>query len=154
MGSIASRLADRQGETMSQWTLMKKSQIQHPSMNVSKIIGSLACVMGLLLMTAVPVVASEKAQYEDVFINGYKLGFFEQLALEDHMDQDIPDGNYWFEPETGLWGPVGGPAIGHIKVSEDYRNFVKSKLSNKLSQATEVELSASAEGCKNDCLYW
>ena len=66
---------------------MKKSQSQHPSMSVSKIIGSLAFVMGLLLMTAAPVVASEKTQYDDVFINGYKLGFFEQLALEDHMDQ-------------------------------------------------------------------
>ena len=130
---------------------MKKNQI--PSMSVSKIIGSLALVMGLLLMTAVSVVASEKAEYDDVFINGYKLGFFEQLALEDHINQDIPDGNYWFEIETGLWGPVGGPAIGHINVSEDYQDFVESKLS-KPRQATKVELSALAEGCENDCLYW
>jgi len=37
-------------------TLMKKS--------MSKIIGSLALVMGLFLMTALPAAASEKAQYE------------------------------------------------------------------------------------------
>lgn len=138
---------------MSNRISMKKNQIQHPSVSVSKIIGSLALVMGLLLMTAVSVVASEKTEYDDVFINGYKLGFFEQLALEDHINQDIPDGDYWFEIETGLWGPVGGQAIGHINVSEDYRDFVESKLS-KPRQATEVDLSALVEGCENDCLYW
>ena len=138
---------------MSNRILMKKSQVQHPSMSVSKIIGSLALAMGLLLMTAVPVVASEKAQYDDVFINGYKLGFFEQLALEDHINQDIPDGDYWFEIETGLWGPVGKPAIGRINVSEDYRDFVESKLS-KPRQAIKVDLSALVGGCENDCLYW
>ncbi len=126
-------------------TLMKKS--------MSKIIGSLALVMGLFLMIALPAVASEEAQYDDVFINGYKLGFFEQLALEDHIDQDIPDGNYWFELDTGRWGPVGGTAIGYIEVPEDYRDFIESKLSKK-SQATPVELSASAEECGNSCLYW
>ncbi len=126
-------------------TLIKKS--------MSKIIGSLALVMGLFLMTALPAAASEEAHYEDVYFNGYKLGFFEQLALEDHINQDIPDGNYWFEIETGLWGPVGGPAIGHITISEAYRDFVESKLS-KPRQATKVELSALAERCENDCLYW
>jgi len=127
-------------------TLMKKS--------MSKIIGSLALVMGLFLMTTLPAAASEEAQYEDVYFNGYKLGFFEQLALEDHIDRDIPDGNYWFELDTGLWGPIGGPAIGHIVIPEDYWDYVESKLSNQSQEATEVELSASAEECDNSCLYW
>ena len=99
--------------------------------------------MGLFLMTALPVAATEEVQYDDVFINGYKLGFFEQLALEDHIDRDIADGNYWFELDTGMWGPVGGTAIGRIVVPEDYQDYVESKLS-KQSQATKVELSASA----------
>ena len=75
------------------------------------------------------------------------------MALEDHIDREIPDGNYWFEMDTGLWGPVGGKAIGHIEVPEDYRAYVESKLSNT-GQATKVEFSASAEECTNDCLYW
>ena len=127
-------------------TLMKKS--------MSKIIGSLALVMGLFLMTALPAAAFEEARYEDVYFNGYKLGFFEQLALEDHIDRDIPDGNYWFKLDTGLWGPIGGPAIGHIVIPEDYWDYVESKLSNQSQEATEVELSASAEECDNNCLYW
>jgi hypothetical protein len=119
--------------------------------SLSKIIGSLALVMGLFLMTALPAAATE--EYDDVFINGYKLGFFEQMALEDHIDRDIEDGNYWFELDTGMWGPVGGSAIGYIEVPEDYREYVESKLSNK-KQATEVELSASvAEECENNCMY-
>ena len=73
---------------------VQKNQIQNRLMNISKIVGSLALAAGLLLIAALPAVASEKAEYEDVFINGYKLGFFEQLALEDHMGRDIPDGNY------------------------------------------------------------
>ncbi len=138
---------------MSKTTLMKMSQIQNKLKSVPKIIGSLALVMGLCLMTALPAVAAEKAQYDDVFINGYKLGFFEQLALEDHIDRDIADGDYWFELDTGMWGPVGGTAIGRIVIPEDYRDYVESKLSNK-NQATEVELSASAEECDTNCLYW
>jgi hypothetical protein len=133
--------------------IMSNSQIQKKSKILPKFIGSFALVMGLFLMTALPAVAAEETQYDDVFINGYKLGFFEQIALEDHIDRDIVDGNYWFELDTGLWGPVGGLAIGYIEVPEDYREYVESKLSNK-NQATEVELSASAEECTNDCLYW
>ena len=137
---------------------MKTSPILNTFKSASKIIGSLALAMGLFLMTAFPVSATEEAQYEeaqydDVYINGYKLGFFEQMALEDHIDRDIPDGNYWFEVDTGMWGPVGGTAIGRIVVPEDYRDYVESKLSNK-NQITEVELSASAEGCDSNCLYW
>ncbi len=134
-------------------TLMKANQLQNKIKSVSKIIGSLALVMALCLMTALPVAAAEKAQYDDVFINGYKLGFFEQMALEDHIDRDIADGDYWFELDTGMWGPVGGTAIGRIEVPEDYYDYVISKLSNK-NQATEVELSASAEECDTNCLYW
>jgi len=136
---------------MSKRIRMKKNQ--NKIKGLSKAIGSLTLVVGLLLIAALPAVAAEKAQYDDVFINGYKLGFFEQMALEDHIDRDIEDGNYWFELDTGLWGPVGGKAIGHIVVPEDYREYVESKLSNT-SQATKVEFSASAEECANDCLYW
>lgn len=132
---------------------MIKNQTQNKIKSPSRIIASLALVMGLLLMTALPAIAAEETQYDDVFINGYKLGFFEQMALEDHIDMDIADGVYWFELDTGMWGPIGGKAIGHIEVPDDYQDYVKSKLSNT-NQATKVELSASAEECESECLYW
>ena len=135
--------------------MSNKNQIRKPSRSVSKIIGSIALVMGLLLVSAVPLIAAEKAEYDDVHINGYKLGFFEQLALEDHINREIPDGNYWFELSTGMWGPVGGTAIGRIEVPDDYREYIESKLANKQSQVTKVDYSASAtEECDDDCLYW
>ncbi len=68
-------------------------------------------------------VAWDEAEYKDDIINRYKLGLFEQFALEDPIDQDILVGQYWFELETGMWEPVGGPAIGRIEVPEDYREY-------------------------------
>ncbi len=97
-------------------------------------------------------VALDEVENNDDII-GYKLGFFEQFALEDPIDQDIPDGQYWFELETGMWGPVGGPAIGRIEVPEDYREYVKTRL-KKPDQAAQVELSSAAEECDTGCLYW
>ena len=155
MGYFTSNLKNGRGETMNNKILMKKNQIQYKATGVSKIIGSIVMIIGLLLMTAGSVMAEEKTQYDDVFINGYKLGFFEQMALEDHIDREIPDGNYWFEISTGMWGPVGGTAIGRIEVPDDYRDYVESKLANKQSQVTKVNLSASAaEECDDNCLYW
>ena len=131
---------------------MKKKKLE---MKLFKIVGPLAVVMGLFLMTAFSAAASENVQYDDVIINGYKLGFFEQMALENHIDRDIPDGNYWFELTTGMWGPVGGTAFGRIEVSDEYREFIESKFSKKQNQVTKVEMSASvAEDCDDNCLYW
>ena len=68
-------------------------------------------------------VAWDEVKYKDDLINGYKLGLFEQFTLEDPVDQDIPVGQYGFDLETGMWEPVGGPAIGRIEVAEDYREY-------------------------------
>ncbi len=136
---------------MIKMTLMKKSQKQNKPNKFPKIMGSLAFVMGLFLVTTTGVVAAEKAEYDDVIINEYKLGFFEQIALEGHIDRDIPDGNYWFELETGMWGPVGGTANGRIVVPVDYREYVVSRLFKqgkatfKQGKGTQVQLSASVE---------
>ena len=40
-----------------------------------------------------------------------------------------------------------------IEVPEEYRDYIESKFS-KQSQATEVDISASAEECDNGCFYW
>ncbi len=98
-------------------------------------------------------VASDEVEYNDVIINGYKLGFFEQLALEDPIDREIANGQYWWKLETDMWGPVGGPATGHIDVSEDYREYLESRF-RKQDQAAQVERSSAAEECDTGCLYW
>ena len=118
-----------------------------------KVIGTFALLAGLCLVTALPAVAADATEINDVIINGYKLGFFEQLALEDHIDQDIADGYYWFELDTGMWGPIGGPAIGHIDVPEDYQEYVKTRL-NKQNQSAQFERSSAPEDCDTGCVYW
>ena len=118
-------------------------------------IRTFALAVGLILITALPALATEITEYDDVFINGYKLGFFEQMALEDHIDREIADGDYWFDLDTGMWGPIGEPAIGHIVIPPDYQEYVKSKLSNT-AKAAQVDLAASVENenCDKGCLYW
>ena len=133
---------------------MQLTQKQNNSQDASKIIGTFALVVGFFLLTALPALAAEKTQYDDVYINGYKLGFFEQLALEDHIDRDVADGDYWLDLDTGMWGPVGEPVIWHIEIPPDYREYVESKLSNN-SKAAQVDLAASTqEDCYDGCMYW
>ncbi|MDH5763224.1 MAG: hypothetical protein OEZ51_09590 [Nitrospinota bacterium] len=138
---------------MKKGILMKLSK-NNQSRKIGYILRTWAVTVGLLVMTALPAAAAEDAQkYNDVIINGYKLGFFEQVALEDFIDQEIEDGNYWFEMDTGMWGRVGEPPIGHIKVPDDYREYVESRMSNQ-NQAAQVELSSSKKDCGTGCVYW
>ncbi len=111
-------------------------------------------VAGLFLLTALPALAAEKTEYDDVYINGYKLGFFEQMALEDHIDRDIPDGDYWLDLDAGSWGPIGEPTVWHIEIPVDYREYVESKLSSVGKATAQVDLAASQEDCDTGCLYW
>lgn len=132
---------------------MKLTQNQSISQDISKIVSTFILAVGFSLLTALPALAAEKTQYDDVYINGYKLGFFEQLALEDHIDRDIPDGNYLLDLDTGMWGPAGEPNIWHIDIPEDYREYVESKLSGT-NKAAKVNLAAAREECDSGCLYW
>ena len=132
---------------------MKLTQNQNISQGVSKIVSTFILAVGFSLLTALSALAAEKTQYDDVYINGYKLGFFEQLALEDHIDRDIPDGDYLLDLESGIWGPVDEPYIWHIDIPEDYREYVESKLSGT-SKAAKVDLAAAREECDSGCLYW
>ena len=75
---------------------MQRNVQHNPLKGLFKVIGTFALFAGVCLMTALPAVASDEVEYNDVIINGYKLGFFEQLALEDHIDREIPNGQYWW----------------------------------------------------------
>ncbi len=138
---------------MRQENWMQRNVQHNPLKDLFKVIGTFALFAGVCLMTALPAVASDEVEYNDVIINGYKLGFFEQLALEDHIDREIANGQYWWELETGMWGPVGGPATGHIDVPEDYREYLESRF-RKQDQAAQVDLSSAAEECDTGCVYW
>lgn len=50
----------------------------------------------------------------EVYVNGVRLGDDEVRALEAYYQTYVPDGSYWYDPVSGLWGPEGGPAVSQI----------------------------------------
>jgi hypothetical protein len=42
---------------------------------------------------------------------------------------DVPDGAYWYDPMTGLWGVEGGPGIGRIVPALDFGAPLKANAS-------------------------
>ncbi len=67
-------------------------------------------VVGLLLMTAVPM-----SWAEEVFVNGVRLEDATRQALERGYGMPIKPGRYWYDPVSGVWGMEGGPGQGQIQ---------------------------------------
>lgn len=63
-----------------------------------------ACALAALLAGAA------HGQSANIVING--------VALTDEEIVDyqvwVPDGRYWYDPVSGLWGAEGGPSVGYI----------------------------------------
>jgi hypothetical protein len=54
------------------------------------------------------------AAHRAVTVNGILLGP-QELALADRAAGfALPDGNYWYDASSGLWGVRGGPALGRV----------------------------------------
>lgn len=55
-----------------------------------------------------------RAQQRTVTVNGALLGP-QELAMADRAAGfPLPDGDYWLDRQTGVWGVVGGPALGRV----------------------------------------
>lgn len=106
-------------------------------------------------MTTQPALAAEKVKFEDVYINGYKLGWFEQIYVENFLGQNLDDGQYWLNVDTGNWGPVDSDVQRHVDLSKEHEEYVRKKFKQP-SQETQVEVTSnSLEDCKDDsCLHW
>jgi hypothetical protein len=53
-------------------------------------------------------------QSRNVIFNGVFVSDEDIAALESYYQTYIPDGNYWYDPVSGLWGFEGYPAAGQI----------------------------------------
>lgn len=60
------------------------------------------------------------AQNRAVTVNGVPLGDATLTALESAYQTRLPDGRYWYDPVSGLWGVVGGPSTGQILPGLDF----------------------------------
>lgn len=57
---------------------------------------------------------SGSAAARSVVVNGQRLDTAEIQYLEQLSCSRIPDGRYWLDIQTGIWGYQGGGAQGHI----------------------------------------
>lgn len=78
-----------------------------------KIIGGSVIAGVFVLLLAVASIGGGKAVGETggraITINGQRMTS-EQIAYLDMLAGGlVPDGNYWLDPQTGLWGIVGNP---------------------------------------------
>lgn len=67
---------------------------------------------GSLGLTAMPSPA--EAGHRFVTVNGMLLGPQELAIADRNAGFRVPDGHYWYDLQSGYWGPVGGPAVGRV----------------------------------------
>jgi len=55
-----------------------------------------------------------EAGHRFVTVNGMLLGPQELAIADRNAGFRVPDGHYWYDLQSGYWGPVGGPAVGRV----------------------------------------
>lgn len=65
------------------------------------------------MFVSMPSYAYQNITGGPIYINGAEVEKHQGRALIILYGQ-IPAGNYWYDPKTGLWGKVGGPSKGQF----------------------------------------
>ena len=60
------------------------------------------------------LVAAQAAAERYVVVNGQRLGAAQIQYLDQVGCTYVPDGRYWIDMRTGIWGYEGGGPEGHI----------------------------------------
>lgn len=87
----------------------------------------LAIASGILLAVCASFAI---AQTRAVFVNGERLSERTLDALQMAYRTSIPNGSYWYDPRSGLWGREGGPALGQIDAELELGGPLQQQASN------------------------
>lgn len=115
-------------------------------------------VMGAWLAVAVDAEASPGA----VVVNGHTMTAAQvQQFHQTYGNPPIP-GTWWYDPQSGLYGPVGGPPIGQMNAGHRYGRLAASAsagntgvfLNGRELPATELAVYARQVGPVTPGRYW
>ncbi len=56
-----------------------------------------------------------------ILVNGVLLNPYQTVEADRNVGFRLPNGAYWLDYRTGLWGAVGGPAVGRINTRQNSR---------------------------------
>ena len=66
-------------------------------------------------------VASATHSSRMIFVNGVLLNPYQTMEADRSTGFRLPNGAYWYDDRTGLWGVVGGPAVGRVNTGANSR---------------------------------
>lgn len=71
-------------------------------------------IIPIAMLASCIALLADTAAARFVMVNGQRLNTSEIQYLEQLSCNPIPDGRYWLDMRTGIWGYQGGGAQGHI----------------------------------------
>ncbi len=111
-----------------------------------KLAGTFLVFIWIHSCATLPALAQDTVPYDEVNINGRVLNFIEKIVVERFLGRDLPNGKYWLETETGIWGHVGGPAKGKLFIPPEYRKYVEKEKSPAPESRPLPEVTAVTAG--------
>jgi hypothetical protein len=67
--------------------------------------------LALALLIQAGIAGTAAAQTRWVFVNGVRMSDVQVMEMARAHCRPIPNGSYWWNPDTGAWGFAGNPAV-------------------------------------------
>lgn len=75
---------------------------------------ALATIRMIFLLMGLGLAGTADAQARFVVVNGQRMSVAQMAALDRAACARVPDGRYWIDMRTGVWGYEGGPPQGRV----------------------------------------
>ena len=117
----------------------------------------------VLLLAGITTQAQHFYNQRSVFINDQRIPEATLNQYQRTYGSAIPDGQYWYDATSGLWGQAGGPALGIVQAKVAIGGQLRRDASNGRSgsfingrelQASEAQLMQAIFGAHYRNRYW